>query len=166
MSGRPKRTAAQRQPTDDQESDPDEDVVTEDSDDEADYVKPVNKAKRTKKAAVSEADHEVSEIPITVPDGRVQLVRQQPSDCGWIKRIEVQNFMNHTHLECSFSPKINFIHGPNGSGKSAIAAAMMACLGASARDTNRGTSLTSLIQTGKEYVVHVLSLVRNNECIQ
>jgi chromosome segregation ATPase len=60
--------------------------------------------------------------------------------------------MNHKHLKCQFSSKINFIHGPNGSGKSAIAVALMTCLGAKARDTNRASSLSSLVQTGKECV--------------
>ena len=69
--------------------------------------------------------------------------------------------MNHKNLSFDFCPKINFIHGPNGSGKSAIAAAMMCCLGASARDTNRGSALSSLIQTGKDSA-HVKVVLSND----
>ncbi|AET40103.1 DNA repair protein SMC6 Ecym_5344 [Eremothecium cymbalariae DBVPG len=72
----------------------------------------------------------------------------QEPPAGYIKRITLKNFMCHEHFELEFGPMLNFIVGSNGSGKSAILTAITIVFGAKASDTNRGTSLKSLIREG------------------
>uniref|UniRef100_A0A7S2WJD2 RecF/RecN/SMC N-terminal domain-containing protein n=1 Tax=Mucochytrium quahogii TaxID=96639 RepID=A0A7S2WJD2_9STRA len=71
-----------------------------------------------------------------------------PETCGKIKRISCVDFMCHKKLTVDLNTHINFITGPNGSGKSAIIAALQICLGMSARQTQRGGQLKSLIRHG------------------
>ncbi|PSK76584.1 hypothetical protein CJJ07_003607 [Candidozyma auris] len=68
---------------------------------------------------------------------------------GYIKKIILKNFMCHDHFELDFGPQMNFIIGRNGSGKSAIITGISVGLGAKATDTNRGSSIKSLIKDGK-----------------
>ncbi|KAI8477371.1 MAG: P-loop containing nucleoside triphosphate hydrolase protein [Monoraphidium minutum] len=68
---------------------------------------------------------------------------------GHVKSVKLQNFMCHQNFEMEFSSHVNFISGDNGSGKSATLQALQICLGATARETGRGTNLRSLIMTGK-----------------
>lgn len=68
---------------------------------------------------------------------------------GYIKKLTLKNFMCHDHFELSFGPQMNFIIGRNGSGKSAILTGISVGLGAKATDTNRGSSIKSLIKDGK-----------------
>jgi structural maintenance of chromosomes protein 6 len=51
-------------------------------------------------------------------------------------------------MEIPLNHHINFITGHNGSGKSAIVAALQICLGASARNTQRGTRYVDFIRRG------------------
>lgn len=67
---------------------------------------------------------------------------------GFIKKVKLRNFMCHENFELSLGPRLNFIVGNNGSGKSAILTAITIGLGAKASDTNRGSSLKSLIKEG------------------
>lgn len=67
---------------------------------------------------------------------------------GYIRRINLRNFMCHEHFELELGPKLNFIVGNNGSGKSAILTAIAVALGAKVADTNRGRALRDLIREG------------------
>lgn len=67
---------------------------------------------------------------------------------GYIKKISLRNFMCHENFELELGPRLNFIVGNNGSGKSAILTAITIGLGAKASDTQRGSSLKSLIREG------------------
>lgn len=68
---------------------------------------------------------------------------------GYIKKIDMVNFMCHDNLTIDFGPRMNFITGKNGSGKSTILTALTTCLGGKASSTNRGSSVKSLIKEGK-----------------
>jgi chromosome segregation ATPase len=68
---------------------------------------------------------------------------------GTISRMVVKNFMNHEHLKMDLKPGINFIIGKNGSGKSAMCHAAQVALGASARDTERGSSMAGFVRHGQ-----------------
>lgn len=70
---------------------------------------------------------------------------------GWIKSIELTDFMCHRHLLVKLGSAINFITGNNGSGKSAILTALTICLGGRASTTQRASTLSSLIREGAEY---------------
>ncbi|AMD19910.1 HCL241Wp [Eremothecium sinecaudum] len=82
------------------------------------------------------------------PSGGGEEVVSGGPPAGYIKRITLKNFMCHEHFELDFGPCLNFIVGSNGSGKSAILTAITIVFGAKAMDTNRGTSLKSLIREG------------------
>lgn len=69
---------------------------------------------------------------------------------GFIKRIELRNFMCHDNFELELGPYMNFIIGRNGAGKSAILTGISVGLGAKATDTSRGSSTRNLIKDGKE----------------
>ncbi|KAK3677172.1 Structural maintenance of chromosomes protein 6 [Recurvomyces mirabilis] len=72
------------------------------------------------------------------------------SEAGVIEEVFCRNFMCHTKLRIRFGPLINFIIGHNGSGKSAVLTALTMCLGGSARNSNRGKKLESMIKEGEE----------------
>ncbi len=74
--------------------------------------------------------------------------RERTSNAGIITRIFVENFMCHRKFDIKLNKHLNFITGRNGSGKSAIAAAIQICLGASAKNTGRGSQLSALIREG------------------
>ncbi|KAJ6244233.1 structural maintenance of chromosomes 5 [Anaeramoeba flamelloides] len=65
---------------------------------------------------------------------------------GTFKEIYLENFLCHESLRVKFGKHINFIHGKNGSGKSAIMVALLICLSAPTKFTNRGSSLKELIR--------------------
>lgn len=67
-------------------------------------------------------------------------------ESGVIEAIHLKNFMCHGNFSVNFSPNLNFILGANGSGKSAVVAALQCIFGASASLTERGGSLSDLIQ--------------------
>ena len=48
------------------------------------------------------------------------------------------------------SPHVNFVSGTNGSGKSAVLQGLQCALGASARETGRGTKLEDLVRSGQD----------------
>ena len=58
-------------------------------------------------------------------------------------------FMNHEHLKMDLKPGINFIIGKNGSGKSAMCHAAQVALGATAKDTERGSSMAGFVRHGQ-----------------
>ncbi|KAA8913808.1 hypothetical protein TRICI_003116 [Trichomonascus ciferrii] len=83
-----------------------------------------------------------------------RLEAEEPADddaerAGYIKRIDMVNFMCHDNLTIEFGPRMNFITGKNGSGKSTVLTALTTCLGGKASSTNRGSSVKSLIKEGK-----------------
>lgn len=81
-----------------------------------------------------------------------------PGDGGqpYITRVHMENFMCHTNFAMELNPRVNLICGANGSGKSTVLTAIMVVLGGSARSTNRGTAIDSLIKSGKASAyVHV-----------
>lgn len=80
---------------------------------------------------------------------------------GFIKKVQLRNFMCHEHFELELGPRLNFIVGNNGSGKSAVLTAITIGLGAKATDTNRGSSLKDLIREGCQS--SKISIVLNNE---
>jgi hypothetical protein len=70
----------------------------------------------------------------------------RPAEVGIIKTIYMENFMCHRKYTMNFCRNVNFISGQNGSGKSAILAAIMICLGGSARSTHRASNLKDLVR--------------------
>lgn len=81
----------------------------------------------------------------------MKRVRTSEEKNGWIKCIELQDFMCHRHLKVTLNSTINFITGNNGSGKSALLTALTVCLGGRASTTQRASSLASLVREGAEY---------------
>ncbi|KAG2391774.1 hypothetical protein C9374_013259 [Naegleria lovaniensis] len=71
-------------------------------------------------------------------------------EAGIIEVLKLKNFMCHPSLKVEFHDRTTIIHGENGSGKSAILTAIQVCLGAKAKNTNRGKSIKDLVMTGKE----------------
>eukprot|EP00127_Corallochytrium_limacisporum_P004893 Clim_evm37s191 gene=Clim_evmTU37s191 len=78
------------------------------------------------------------------------LTQKQDSEkhSGKLWRIEVWNFMCHSHFTMEFGKKITFVLGPNGSGKSAIVTALQICFGARAKETARAESIRNLVKHG------------------
>nr|XP_048320276.1 structural maintenance of chromosomes protein 6A-like [Ziziphus jujuba var. spinosa]XP_048320277.1 structural maintenance of chromosomes protein 6A-like [Ziziphus jujuba var. spinosa]XP_048320278.1 structural maintenance of chromosomes protein 6A-like [Ziziphus jujuba var. spinosa]XP_048320279.1 structural maintenance of chromosomes protein 6A-like [Ziziphus jujuba var. spinosa]XP_048320280.1 structural maintenance of chromosomes protein 6A-like [Ziziphus jujuba var. spinosa] len=104
---------------------------------------------------------------------------------GVVKRIRLENFMCHSHLEIELGDSVNFITGQNGSkaplsifsmprvydiqnllilpmvsifsgGKSAILTALCIAFGCRAKGTQRASTLKDFIKTGCSYAnVHV-----------
>ncbi|XP_075524709.1 structural maintenance of chromosomes protein 6-like [Dermacentor variabilis] len=68
---------------------------------------------------------------------------------GIIESVHLKNFMCHSKLDFTFSEQTNFIVGRNGSGKSAILTSLIIGLGGKANTASRGTSVKSLVETGK-----------------
>jgi len=79
---------------------------------------------------------------------------------GLIAKISLVNFMCHSRWEVEFQKDIIFVGGSNGAGKSAILSAITLCLGGTARDTNRGTSISKFVQDGKQQAI-VSITIRN-----
>eukprot|EP00198_Chlamydomonas_reinhardtii_P007670 XP_001697007.1 structural maintenance of chromosomes protein 6B [Chlamydomonas reinhardtii] len=73
---------------------------------------------------------------------------RDPRPAGHLRRIQLINFMCHKNLEVEFGPHVTFLSGQNGSGKSAVLQGLQACLGASARDTSRGSNLSGWVKVG------------------
>nr|XP_048325795.1 structural maintenance of chromosomes protein 6B isoform X2 [Ziziphus jujuba var. spinosa] len=67
---------------------------------------------------------------------------------GVVKRIRLENFMCHSHLEIELGDSVNFITGQNGSGKSAILTALCVAFGCRAKGTQRASTLKDFIKTG------------------
>lgn len=66
--------------------------------------------------------------------------------------------MCHSRLEVEFNKDIIFVGGSNGAGKSALLSAITLCLGGSARDTNRGTSISKFVQDGKQQAIVAITI--------
>jgi chromosome segregation ATPase len=71
-------------------------------------------------------------------------------DAVQILEIEMKDFMCHRRFTVKLGRRLNFIVGKNGSGKSAIATALQLCLGATARNTGRGSALSTFIREGSD----------------
>jgi chromosome segregation ATPase len=56
------------------------------------------------------------------------------------------------------SEHVTFVSGQNGSGKSALLQGLQACLGASARDTGRGSNLGAWVKRGKRTATVTLEI--------
>ncbi|KAL1420022.1 hypothetical protein MTO96_024696 [Rhipicephalus appendiculatus] len=78
-----------------------------------------------------------------------QTLAQPDRVVGIIKSVHLKNFMCHSKLDFEFSEQTNFIIGRNGSGKSAILTSLIVGLGGKANTASRGTSVKSLVETGK-----------------
>lgn len=114
-------------------------------------------------AALTQQDEVFSEEE-EEEEGEMELGQYEDSDsdseaadtsgegpAGTISRVVVKNFMNHEHLKMDLKPGINFIIGKNGSGKSAMCHAAQVALGATARETDRGTSIDKFVRRGQPY---------------
>src|SRR5688572_19062423 len=77
---------------------------------------------------------------------------------GLIAKISLTNFMCHDRWEVEFTKDIIFIGGSNGAGKSAILSAITLCLGGTAKDTNRGTSINKFVQDGKREAIVAITI--------
>ncbi|GME75680.1 unnamed protein product [Ambrosiozyma monospora] len=78
-----------------------------------------------------------------------EVTEYGPCDAGIILKLELFNFMCHEAFAIDFGEQTNFIIGRNGSGKSAILTGISVALGAKANETDRGSSLKSMIMHGK-----------------
>jgi structural maintenance of chromosomes protein 6 len=118
--------------------------VSQELNDAEEQPHPAKKAKKAKKA------------------GRGAAV--QDFENGVLRALELQNFMNHTHLRIDFDPHVNFIIGKNGSGKSAIVNALIAGFGHRASATGRNTnSAKSLIKHGADFALISVHLANGGE---
>ncbi|KXZ52760.1 hypothetical protein GPECTOR_8g150 [Gonium pectorale] len=82
---------------------------------------------------------------------------------GHLYRIQLERFMCHDNLELMFGPNVTLISGPNGSGKSAVLQALQATLGASARDTGRGSSLAGWVKNDRHAARVTLEMWNSTE---
>ena len=80
---------------------------------------------------------------------------------GQIRKIYVENFMNHKKFSMNFGNHLNFVTGKNGSGKSAIAAAIQLCLGGRTTNTGRGKKLSGMIREGSKNPAIIRITLRN-----
>ncbi len=79
---------------------------------------------------------------------------EQAYENGVIRKIVVENFMNHGHMQIDLDPHVNFIVGKNGSGKSAIVASCIAGLACKASATGRNlSSYKHFIKHGCDYAL-------------
>jgi chromosome segregation ATPase len=69
---------------------------------------------------------------------------------GYLKRLELQNFMCHKNYSITFSPRLNVITGKNGSGKSAILHGILLALAAGNVTAGRG-SFARAIKFGEKW---------------
>lgn len=76
------------------------------------------------------------------------LLRLRKGIAGQIAKIELINFMCHSHLVLEFEPHTNIILGVNGSGKSALLQALQIAMGAKAQETGRATSYAKFVKSG------------------
>eukprot|EP00924_Labyrinthula_sp_SR-Ha-C_P006711 snap_masked-scaffold_29-processed-gene-2.62-mRNA-1 protein AED:0.23 eAED:0.25 QI:0/-1/0/1/-1/1/1/0/1193 len=120
--------------------------------------------KRTLRRKRKSSDKDVIDVssPIVVPsltsvDNQVSVFsdaegsegpEQDKEKTGKILSLNLKDFMCHKNLSISFGRKVNFVTGQNGSGKSAVLAGLQVCLGLTARQTKRGSSLKNLIRHG------------------
>eukprot|EP01038_Epipyxis_sp_PR26KG_P011016 gene11016-14795_t len=95
-----------------------------------------------------DSENENDKIGATLKNSKTRAYDENQIESGQILRIYVQDFMNHRKLTIEFNRHLTFVTGKNGAGKSAIAVALQLCLGATARNTDRGSSLASLIREG------------------
>ncbi|CAI5513549.1 unnamed protein product [Closterium sp. Naga37s-1] len=76
---------------------------------------------------------------------------------GWIRCMDLRNFMCHEALHVDFIRHVNFITG----GKSAVLTALCVAFGTRARTTNRASAIKDFIRTGCSAAV--VSVELNNE---
>ncbi|GLC37834.1 hypothetical protein PLESTB_001481400 [Pleodorina starrii] len=94
---------------------------------------------------------------------RRTLGGREPFAAGHLHRIQLVNFMNHENLEVLFNKHVTFVAGLNGSGKSALLQGLQACLGASARDTGRGSSLGNWVRRERRTATVTLEMWNTTE---
>ncbi|GJP63875.1 hypothetical protein CLOP_g20907 [Closterium sp. NIES-67] len=80
---------------------------------------------------------------------------------GWIRSMDLRNFMCHEALHVDFIRHVNFITGSNGSGKSAVLTGLCVAFGTRARTTNRASAIKDFIRTGCSWAQ--VSVELNNE---
>eukprot|EP00210_Caulerpa_lentillifera_P003082 g2944.t1 len=76
------------------------------------------------------------------------VIPSESGTAGQILRVKLVNFMCHGNFEIYLKKHVNFIYGRNGSGKSSILQAIQLCLGCTARETGRGSNLSTFVKTG------------------
>eukprot|EP00923_Selenidium_pygospionis_P056270 GHVN01098133.1.p1 GENE.GHVN01098133.1~~GHVN01098133.1.p1 ORF type:complete len:1025 (-),score=179.56 GHVN01098133.1:562-3636(-) len=69
---------------------------------------------------------------------------------GMVERIEMVNFMCHSHLTIEFGHCITYITGSNGSGKSTILTALVVVFGGNASNTQRATKMQEFVKEGSD----------------
>jgi chromosome segregation ATPase len=89
---------------------------------------------------------------------RNRIGDNRAADNSIIEEITCINFMCHDKLHVQLGPLINFIVGHNGSGKSAVLTAITLCLGGKVASTNRGSSLKSMIKTGRDQAILIIKM--------
>ncbi|CAG9769510.1 unnamed protein product [Ceutorhynchus assimilis] len=70
---------------------------------------------------------------------------------GFIKKIQVQNFVTYNYAELAPGPNLNMLIGPNGTGKSTMVAAIILGLGGSPKTVGRGTKISEYVKHGCEF---------------
>jgi len=83
-------------------------------------------------------------------DDEIREDNSQKYRSGYLKRLELQNFMCHRNYSITFSPRLNVITGQNGSGKSAILHGILLALAAERTTAGRG-SFARAIKFGEKW---------------
>ncbi|XP_076261000.1 structural maintenance of chromosomes 5 [Rhynchophorus ferrugineus] len=65
---------------------------------------------------------------------------------GYIRKIEVRNFVTYGDVQMLPGPNLNMIVGPNGTGKSTIVAAIILGLGGKVKTIGRGTKVSEYVK--------------------
>ncbi|GAU87592.1 hypothetical protein RvY_00417 [Ramazzottius varieornatus] len=69
---------------------------------------------------------------------------------GWIKKVEMKDFLIHSDFAVEFGSSVNFVTGSNGSGKSSIASAIAIALGGRCTLTDRKGKLSDFVKHGRK----------------
>lgn len=82
----------------------------------------------------------------------------QRGSAGQICRMQLVNFMCHSHFTMEFGPHFSVVQGSNGTGKSAIVQALQCCLGVRAGQTGRFRRAADFVQTTKRHASAAVTL--------
>ncbi|XP_030758667.1 structural maintenance of chromosomes protein 5 [Sitophilus oryzae] len=82
---------------------------------------------------------------------------------GFIRKINVRNFVTYDYAELYPGPHLNMIVGPNGTGKSTMVAAIILGLGGSPKVVGRGTRISEYVKHGCEFSVINVYLQQGQE---